>query len=127
MNAKPPPQSNGLFQHGYSHKTSCIPVLEGFFDCVPEIIIASICAFSHIIYPISFAERIFGCSQWRRHNGNPVIGLSGGQQSADFWSRGRRQRSDNAAISVLLAFHIDDDFSAKMRGQGESILQFSTT
>jgi|SRR5580704_5113668 hypothetical protein len=38
----------------------------------------------HIIYPISFAERIFGCSQWRRHNGNPVIGLSGRQQSADF-------------------------------------------
>jgi hypothetical protein len=29
-----------------------------------------------LIYPTSFAERIFGCSQWRRHNGNPVIGLS---------------------------------------------------
>ena len=41
--------------------------------------------FPYIIYPISFAERIFGCSRWRRHNGNPVIGLSGRQQSADFW------------------------------------------
>ena len=50
-----------------------------FFDCVPETITVSICAFSHIIYPTSFAERIFGCSQWRRHNGNPGIGLSGRQ------------------------------------------------
>ena len=35
-------------------------------------------------YPISFAERIFGCLRWRRHNGNPIIGLSGRQPSTDF-------------------------------------------